>query len=425
MLEESVSQVGFLQFEIISGDIRKNMEQVKNGLAGLAPPPGSLIALPEMWATGFIYEELDKLSDEIPGLLFELDELAASYKIILAGSLPYKHNESLSNTLFFSGMDSSDFHGISKQHLFSFWKEDLWFKAGSRPAPVTLPGGDCIGGFICYDLRFPEAIRHQCNQGAEILLMSAEWPLARIGQWKILLQARAIENQAFVVAANACGNWDGLQMGGHSLIIAPDGEVLAEAGEEQESILIPLNREVQKELRERFNSVAPSPWSADDCNKVLPLYELVKIVARRKRTGQKIVFTNGCFDIIHAGHVDYLQQARQQGDFLVLGLNDDLSIRSIKGPQRPINNEMDRARVLAALGCVDAIVLFGADTPIDLITMLRPDVLVKGADWEEDEIVGAAEVKADGGRIERIPFTSQTSTTRLINQIRLSGDKKQ
>ncbi len=357
VLEESISHVGCLQFEITSGDIRKNMEQVKNGLAGLAPPPGSLIALPEMWATGFIYEELDKLSDEIPGLLVELEDLAASHEIILAGSLPYKHDESLSNTLFFSGMGSAGLHGISKQHLFSFWKEDLWFKAGRRPAPVTLPGGDCIGGFVCYDLRFPEAIRHQCNQGAEILLMSAEWPLARIGQWKILLQARAIENQAFVVAANACGNWDGLQMGGHSLIIAPDGEILAEAGEEQESILIPLNREVQKELRERFNSVAPSPWSDDDCNKVLPLYELVKIVARRKKTGQKIVFTNGCFDIIHAGHVDYLQQARRQGDFLVLGLNDDLSIRSIKGPQRPINNEMERARVLAALGCVDAIVL--------------------------------------------------------------------
>ncbi len=423
VLEKSVSQVGFLQFEITSGDVQKNMEQVRDGLARLEPPSGSLIALPEMWATGFVYEELGTLSNEIPDLLVELEELAASNKIVLAGSLPYKQEESLFNTLFFSGMGHAGSHGIAKQHLFSFWKEDLWFQTGNRPTPVTFSGGDCVGGFVCYDLRFPEAIRHQCRQGAEILLMSAEWPLARIGQWKILLQARAIENQAFVVAANACGNWEGLQMGGHSLIIAPDGEILAEAGEEEEAILLPLNREVQKELRERFNSVAPSPWSVEDCDKILPLDELAEIVDRRKKTGQKIVFTNGCFDIIHAGHVDYLQKARRQGDFLVLGLNDDLSIRSIKGPERPINKEMQRARVLAALGCVDAIVLFGEDTPINLITTLCPDVLVKGADWEEDEIVGAAEVKADGGRVERIPFTSQTSTTGLIDQIRLIEKK--
>ncbi|NOQ46192.1 MAG: D-glycero-beta-D-manno-heptose 1-phosphate adenylyltransferase [Desulfobulbaceae bacterium] len=151
---------------------------------------------------------------------------------------------------------------------------------------------------------------------------------------------------------------------------------------------------------------------------MLPLHKLVEIVALRKKTGQKIVFTNGCFDIIHAGHVEYLQQARRQGDFLVLGLNDDLSIRSIKGPDRPVNEELQRARVLAALGCVDAVVLFGEDTPINLITTLLPDVLVKGADWEEDEIVGAAEVKAAGGRVERIPFASQTSTTDLIRRIR-------
>ncbi len=180
------------------------------------------------------------------------------------------------------------------------------------------------------------------------------------------------------------------------------------------------NLEVQKELRERFNTVATVPWSKDDAGKVYTLNRLKQVVANRKRIGQAIVFTNGCFDILHAGHVDYLQKARQQGDFLVLGLNDDRSIRSIKGPGRPVNSELQRARVLAALGCVDAIVLFGDDTPIDLITGLRPNVMVKGADWQEDEIVGAKEVKADGGRVERIPFSSQTSTTDMIQRIRES-----
>lgn len=424
MFDKSIAHFGFLQFEIIAGDIQKNFEQVRKALAELAPPPGSLIVLPEMWATGFVYEQLDTLSGEISSLLAELEGLASSHKIILAGSLPCKKRQgddkkqSLYNTLFFSGMGAADFHGIAKQHLFSLWEEDLWFQAGRSPSPLALAGGDLLGGLVCYDLRFPEAARLQCRQGAEILIISAEWPRARINQWRVLLQARAIENQAFVVAANCCGDWDGMRMGGHSMIVAPDGEILAEAGKEEESCLLPLNREVQKELRERFNSVAPSPWSFEDRDKVLSLVSLTEIVGRRRNAGQKIVFTNGCFDIIHAGHVDYLQKARRQGDFLVLGLNDDTSIRSIKGPARPVNNEQNRARVLAALGCVDAVVLFGEDTPLNLITTLCPDVLVKGADWEENAIVGAAEVKAGGGRVERIEFTSQTSTTAVIDQIK-------
>lgn len=419
-----VSHLGFLQFEIVAGDMQKNLEQVRSGLDGLAPPPGSLIVLPEMWATGFVYEQLGVLADEIPELLAQLEELAFSCEIILAGSLPRKVTEekskeySLYNTLFFSGTGKAGAHGIAKQNLFSFWKEDLWFQAGKSPSPLALPGGDLLGGLVCYDLRFPEAARLQCRQGAEILVMSAEWPRARISQWRVLLQARAIENQAFVVAANCCGDWDGMRMGGHSMIVAPDGEILAEAGETQVSCSLPFNREVRKELQERFNSVAPSPWAFEDSDKILSLDTMSGIVGRRRRAGQKIVFTNGCFDIIHAGHVDYLEKARRQGDFLVVGLNNDVSIRSIKGPARPINTEQNRARVLAALGCVDGVVLFGEDTPLDLITTLRPDVLVKGADWEEDDIVGAAEVKAGGGRVVRVSFTSQTSTTAVIDQIR-------
>jgi rfaE bifunctional protein nucleotidyltransferase chain/domain len=400
VFDKSVSHLGFLQFEILAGDIKKNLAQVRGSLLTLDPPPGSLIALPEVWATGFVYEQLDHLSEEIPDLLDELEALAQSYGIVLAGSLPFKEEGGLYNKLFFSGLGSADSCGIAKQYLFSLWKEDQWFKAGKKPSPIDLNGGGLVGGFVCYDLRFPDTVRLQCCQGAEILLMSAEWPLARIKQWQILLQARAIENQTFVVAANACGEWDGLKMGGHSLVIAPDGEILAEAGEGQESIVLPINREVQKELRQRFNSVAPSPWAVEDGEKVMSLQQLAKKVAVRKQIGQKIVFTNGCFDILHAGHVDYLQQARRQGDFLVLGLNDDQSIRAIKGPARPINNEIQRARVLAALGCVDAVVLFGEDTPLNLISTLCPDVLVKDADWEEDEIVGAKEVKAGGGRVE-------------------------
>ncbi len=422
MSDQEISRLGFLQFAVQQGDIHANLEQVKKGLSTLNPPAGSLIALPEMWATGFVYESLEELSAEVPSLLEELEKLARSYNIILAGSLPCKQvidgNVSLTNRLCFSGTDHKPAPGIDKQHLFSFWKEDLWFTAGGHPQPVSLADDANIGGLVCYDLRFPEAAQLQCRQGANILLMSAQWPMARIAQWKVLLQARAIENQCFVIAANACGHWDHLQLGGHSMLIAPDGEILTEAGADETSQVMEYNLEVQKELRERFNTVAGSPWKTDDADKVFTLADLQQVVESRRRIGQKIVFTNGCFDILHAGHVDYLQKARKQGDFLVLGLNDDKSISSIKGSERPINEESQRARVLAALGCVDAIVLFGEDTPLNLITALQPDVLVKGADWQEDEIVGATEVKAGGGRVERIAFTSQTSTTEMIQRIK-------
>ena len=131
------------------------------------------------------------------------------------------------------------------------------------------------------------------------------------------------------------------------------------------------------------------------------------------------MFTNGCFDLLHAGHVSYLEQARRAGDCLVVGLNSDRSVRSLgKGPGRPINTQDDRARVLSALGCVDYVVVFDEATPLNLITALRPDVLVKWADWPEEQIVGAAEVKAAGGKVVRISFEHDRSTTGLVNKIR-------
>lgn len=131
-----------------------------------------------------------------------------------------------------------------------------------------------------------------------------------------------------------------------------------------------------------------------------------------------MVFTNGCFDILHEGHVTYLEAARRQGDYLVVGLNSDASIRAIKGPDRPVNSETSRARLLAALGCVDHVVLFGEETPLQLITTLMPDVLIKGADWPVEQIVGAQEVLAAGGVVKTIELVGDFSTTGLIKKIR-------
>ncbi|MBI5098452.1 MAG: D-glycero-beta-D-manno-heptose 1-phosphate adenylyltransferase [Nitrospirae bacterium] len=147
-------------------------------------------------------------------------------------------------------------------------------------------------------------------------------------------------------------------------------------------------------------------------NKVVDRAELKDIIARLKKEGKEIVFTNGCFDLIHVGHVRYLTEAKKLGDILVIGLNSDKSVSGIK-PGRPINSEKDRAEVLAALYMVDYVTLFDEDTPYELIKEVQPDVLVKGADWDLKNIVGADIVK----EVRTIPFVEGISTTDIIKRI--------
>lgn len=144
--------------------------------------------------------------------------------------------------------------------------------------------------------------------------------------------------------------------------------------------------------------------------------EAVQAISKWKHSG-KVVFTNGCFDILHAGHVDYLEKARNFGDKLVVGLNTDSSVKRLKGESRPVNPELARARVLAALEFVDAVVLFHEDTPLELIVSIRPDILVKGADYDIKNIVGADFVLNNGGRVETVPLTDGFSTSGIIEKI--------
>lgn len=134
--------------------------------------------------------------------------------------------------------------------------------------------------------------------------------------------------------------------------------------------------------------------------------------------GKKVVFTNGCFDILHKGHTSYLQKAKKLGDVLVVGLNSDASVRRSKGPDRPVNREKDRAEVLSALSCVDHVVIFSQDTPLQLIRALRPHVLVKGGDWKKKDVVGGTFVESLGGKVRLIPYVKGFSTTGLLEKIR-------
>ena len=144
---------------------------------------------------------------------------------------------------------------------------------------------------------------------------------------------------------------------------------------------------------------------------------LVEMVRKLQKWNKKIVFTNGCFDIIHAGHIKYLYQAKHFGDVLVIGLNSDESVRRLKGEDRPINKETDRALVLSALEVVDYIVTFEEDTPYELIKELSPNLLVKGGDWLVDDIVGADVVLASGGEVKSLPYYEGHSTTNLLNKL--------
>ena len=144
-------------------------------------------------------------------------------------------------------------------------------------------------------------------------------------------------------------------------------------------------------------------------------------LSRARRRGRRIVFTNGCFDLLHIGHIRYLEQAKRLGDLLVVALNTDRSVARLKGPSRPVVPQAQRAELVAALGIVDYVTLFSTPTPRPLIAMLRPDILVKGADWPVERIAGKAEVEAAGGRVRTIRLTPGVSTSRLINKIRTMG----
>lgn len=152
--------------------------------------------------------------------------------------------------------------------------------------------------------------------------------------------------------------------------------------------------------------------------KIYNLHELLSRVDSWKKEGLSIVFTNGCFDLLHAGHVAYLSEAASLGDKLVLGLNSDISVKKIKGTDRPINDEKTRSLILASMSFIDAVILFHEETPLELIRQIKPDILVKGGDYEESGVVGGDFVKNNGGKVIILPFLEGYSSTNMIKRIK-------
>lgn len=152
-------------------------------------------------------------------------------------------------------------------------------------------------------------------------------------------------------------------------------------------------------------------------NKIKDKEDLKKVVERVKKEGKRVVFTNGCFDLIHVGHTRYLEEAKKLGDILIVAVNSDQSVRTIKGNKRPIIPEEERAEVLSALQCVDFVVIFDEPDPLNIISSLKPDVLVKGGDWREDAIIGKEVVESIGGKVVRIPEIKGASSSSIIDKI--------
>ncbi len=416
-------KISLFQFSPYRKNVWKNFELVKQAVEESALQGSSIIVLPELWASGPLMEpaQAERAAAETAELLPELQQISQGNNLIVVGGLCVKEQGMLYNSQVFSMPDGYQYE-YRKIHLFPLFREPEIFTPGKGAAPVSLGFHDqenCLAGpMICYDIRFPELARHLVRHGASVLIVSALWPMSRIDNFELLCRARAMESQVFLVAANGTGRTGGLEFGGNSLCCGPDGGFICRTGKGDGLHTFEISLPAVKQRRALFSSaLSPKPWELNSASKIVSLAHLKEMVNARRAAGQKMAFTNGCFDILHAGHVSYLEKARSQGDFLVVGLNSDRSVQRIKGPERPVNPEEQRARVLAALGCVDYVILFQEETPKILIEALVPDILVKGADWPEDQIVGADFVKRHGGRVERIEFEVDISTTAIIERV--------
>ena len=418
---ESTFKMGIFQFTPKGKDIHANWKKVESATNETAGAGAELLLLPELWATGPLGEADGYLAHEIPELLSELKTLAEKNGIHVVGTLPElaadESGEKLFNTTYVIGPDNI-FHTYRKIHLFAPMGEDHVFSPGTDPVALWIPFKRSelgLGLITCFDLRFPEIVRHLVYLGVDLVLLSALWPLSRRRHLELLMESRAVESQCFLAGANAWGMLGDTEFGGGSEIIGPRGEILAKASDRETIVLAELDMdEIHSVRQDFFTAHAPRSWWPKANTKILDLPSLSAAVNRRRKAGQKMVFTNGCFDILHAGHVSYLESARHMGDYLVVGLNSDKSVRKIKGPGRPVNHEAMRAHVLAGLAAVDYVVIFDDPTPLHLIQTIIPNILVKGADLKEKDIVGAETVKNAGGRIARIPFVYDTSTSRIL-----------
>ncbi len=350
--------IGFIQFQITPADPKKNIHRVTTELSKVQPDLHSLVILPELWATGYAFRKMDILADQTEEILDRLSEIARQYSITFGGSLPEKVVEDghycLYNTFYFIG-GGHIFGKIRKQYLFASTQEDMWFSAGGYQKAVTTPFG-MIGGCICSDIRFPHVAHQFCQQGAQIFTVAAQWPESRIDHWCVLLKARAIENQTFLVACNGLGSCNGIQLGGNSLIIDPSGKVLINAKNREGAFFVPVNWKIQDEVRKNFNTVAPQRGPVDYCEKIADPEECIQLITRRTLFGQRVICVRLLRENLDVGLINFLQKNRKSCDYLVVvpetaRLQEEDVAHSEAASKPPLDLSL-----LAALDCVDIVV---------------------------------------------------------------------
>lgn len=236
-----------IQFNVKQGDVDANLVYVRTALKRVAARGTNLVVLPEMWSSGFAYKNLNELAGRTAGIVEELLLLSKELGLVIVGSMPEPHGEKVFNTAYV--IDNGRLAGsYRKLHLFSLLGEDKAFDSGNSWLLADTTIGK-VGVIICYDLRFPELSRRLTLEGAAVICVPAQWPKPRQEHWRTLLRARAIENQLFVVACNACGQIGKLDFFGMSMIIDPKGELLDEAGETESEISASLDLQMMADWR--------------------------------------------------------------------------------------------------------------------------------------------------------------------------------
>jgi len=251
-------QAAAIQFNVKQGEVDTNLAYVRGALKRAADQGANLAVLPEMWSSGFAYKTLNKLALRTAGIVDELLALSRELKLVIVGSMPEPNGDKVFNTVFLA--DNGALAGVYRKiHLFSLLGEDRAFSGGNRWLVAETSIGR-IGVIICYDLRFPELPRRLAVEGAQVICVPAQWPKPRQEHWRALVSARAIENQLFVVASNACGLIGKLDFFGMSMIVDPKGGVLAEAGEGEGEVVATLDMQAMADWRAQipcFNDRRP------------------------------------------------------------------------------------------------------------------------------------------------------------------------
>lgn len=252
---QSKIEAGVFQFDVLLGDVDANVETAIAGIDRLCATGVRLVVLPELWSCGFDGPGMAAHADRTPEILDRLSEMARRSGTVITGSLPEKAGSAIYNTLYVVDADGRMAGHYRKIHLFSLMDEGQSFSPGECAATCDTACGR-LGLMVCYDLRFPELCRVLAVNDAEIVVVPAQWPSARITHWETLLSARAIENQVFVIGTNRCGEDPDLSFSGHSRIISPFGEILADAGEKEGAASAVIDLAEIDACRSRFSTIA-------------------------------------------------------------------------------------------------------------------------------------------------------------------------